>query len=561
MSDSAIKELNFKLKQLEDEYIIKKNLKLFCGTYNLKGKLIDESLEPWLCFHENSDIYILGFQELCELSTTSFIMQSDWIEREQLLIQEITHTFHSKGKLNIKMLKSCRLWGIFIVVYVKQELESSIRDVGVGSVATGILNTLGNKGTVAISLRLYETRLCFLCSHFASDTDQLERRNADYRYTIQNLRFPSEIATDPFDLDSHQIIVWCGDFNYRLDNLSLDETLEAINSNAFDKLVDYDQLKKQLQFKRAFQEFQEGQIKFKPTYKFLVKEDRYDVVTNSSGQATIAGSGSSKLKLPSWTDRVLYKLNDETGSNITLSQYSAINMLTISDHKPVYALFNIECKKIDEVAQKRVYDRLIKESDRKQNEERPHISLLSRVPELNFGTLTFYQTKCLSFEIENDGRTVANVDNEIHINEPRLNEDEISFINNHFSRDLSINSASLAVLFHHWFKIKPHRKDRLIPGQTFKFDVCTDFSQTNILRLNRLQHLDDFVIVKCINGNDVFVNVVCDYKPTLIGISLKALSLLDENSSFNSYDTKHVKDIEQQIMKIEESLDKGIICS
>jgi phosphatidylinositol-bisphosphatase len=546
--------LNLRLRQREDDYTVNENIKIFSGTYNLKGKNLDESLLPWFCFHEPCDLYVLGFQELCELSTTSLIINNDWLEREQLLIQNLNQTLCTQKKLNLTFIKLVRLWGIALVIYSTKELAKSINDIITDSVATGILNTLGNKGSVAISLKIHESRFCFLSSHFASDTEQLERRNADYRYTIEKLKLYSESINDLIDFDSHNFTIWLGDFNYRINNLPLDKTLELIYNNDFEQLLKYDQLSGQLEKKRVFIDFQEGKIKFKPTYKYAVKEDTYDIITNSNGQSSISGSGSSKVKLPSWTDRILWKLS--YGTNAKLIQYSCINTITISDHKPVYAIFNVDCKRIDLKMQKKIYDSLLKESDRRKNEERPRICLLTQPPEVNFGELTFYQKMFLSIEMKNEGKSIASVDTELHINGPKLTDDQIYFVNNHFGSSPSITSKKLTSLLNEWFKIKRTKIDILNPGQSFIIEITNYFSNTNIARLNSQRHLDDILIIKCLNGNDLFVNICCDYVPSIMGVSLKALSCLDNDKAFKDCEHVLIKHIESEVYKSENLIDK-----
>jgi phosphatidylinositol-bisphosphatase len=238
--EKDILSLNLRLKQREDDYTIKEKIKIFCGTYNLKGKTVDENLQPWFCFHESCDLYVLGFQELCELTTSSVLLNNDWVDRENTLIHHLNQVLGGNKKLNLEFFKLNRLWGILLVIYARRDLIKSISDIMMDSVATGILNTLGNKGSVAISFKIHETRVCFLSSHFASDTEHLEKRNADYRYTIEKLKFYSDKSNDLIDFDSHHLTIWVGDFNYRLNNLSLEKTLELINKNDFEELLKYD---------------------------------------------------------------------------------------------------------------------------------------------------------------------------------------------------------------------------------------------------------------------------------------------------------------------------------
>ena len=111
---------------------------------------------------------------------------------------------------------------------------------------------------------------------------------------------------------------------------------------------------------------------------------------NDLNQLNDNESSTVKVKLPSWTDRILFK---SLNAKINLIQYSCINTITISDHKPVYALFDVEIKKIDENKYNKIYDNLLKEADKRSNEEMPHISIDKY--EFDFDDCMFYDQKCL----------------------------------------------------------------------------------------------------------------------------------------------------------------------
>ena len=69
--------------------------------------------------------------------------------------------------------------------------------------------------------------------------------------------------------------------------------------------------------------FKEGLPIFPPSYKMQSNKNEYKL--------------SGKGRIPSWTDRVLYK-----GDNVSLLHYDcAINVFG-SDHRPVYALFVVK---------------------------------------------------------------------------------------------------------------------------------------------------------------------------------------------------------------------------
>ena len=73
----------------------------------------------------------------------------------------------------------------------------------------------------------------------------------------------------------------------------------------------------------------EGHITFDPTYKYDEDSDRYDT--------------SSKFRVPSWTDRILY--NDQESMQ---QVYYGRAELRFSDHRPVYSLFEVKVRTINE---------------------------------------------------------------------------------------------------------------------------------------------------------------------------------------------------------------------
>jgi phosphatidylinositol-bisphosphatase len=388
----------------------------------------------------------------------------------------------------------------------------------------------------------------------------LERRNADYRYTCENLRFEMTNQQNEYlDIDSHSIVFWLGDFNYRIDTLTLNDTLKLIMEADFDKLLRFDQLSRQLNEKRAFLDYKEGSVRFRPTYKYTVKSDVYDMVTNANGVQTVSGRGSStvKPKLPSWTDRVLWKCTDSVDM-VELIQYSSIQTITISDHKPVYGIFNVKLKQIDEVKYRKYFDLLLKESDRKQNEDRPKIKLMSEA-EINFGRLSFYQTKTLEILVKNDGLSNVSLDTYVHFVHPRDAKSTLKFEENHFGQHKSdstqskSHSTSISTLYNQWFKVKPYKIDSFKSNSIMNIKITVDFNQYNLHRLNRRQHLEDILVIKCLGGNDLFVNIVCDYVPTIMGVSLKGLSTLTQSfdkcnlAELFSQTEEHIKQTEMSV--------------
>lgn len=90
----------------------------------------------------------------------------------------------------------------------------------------------------------------------------------------------------------------------------------------------------------AFGGFTEGTISFAPTYKYDNGTNNYDT--------------SEKIRIPAWTDRVLF-----FGQAIQQLQYHRAELLS-SDHKPVKSLFEIEVRIIDKDKKERIQSELYK---------------------------------------------------------------------------------------------------------------------------------------------------------------------------------------------------------
>ncbi|XP_050524165.1 inositol polyphosphate 5-phosphatase E isoform X4 [Daktulosphaira vitifoliae] len=135
-------------------------------------------------------------------------------------------------------------------------------------------------------------------------------------------------------------VFWCGDLNFRLTN-SRQDIMKWINVHTFplDLPINQsfsDQLTECLLNDVIFRGFQEGPIKFAPTYKYDPGTKTFD--------------SSIKQRTPSYTDRILYKcgkspiLSSTSGlhcksSHIECITYCSVPSVCTSDHKPVWGLY------------------------------------------------------------------------------------------------------------------------------------------------------------------------------------------------------------------------------
>uniref|UniRef100_A0A803TSS1 Inositol polyphosphate-related phosphatase domain-containing protein n=1 Tax=Anolis carolinensis TaxID=28377 RepID=A0A803TSS1_ANOCA len=144
------------------------------------------------------------------------------------------------------------------------------------------------------------------------------------------------------------IVFWFGDLNFRIEDYGLHFIRESINKNRFSLLWEKDQLNMAKKREAILQEFSEGPLRFKPTYKFDLYSNEYDT--------------SGKKRKPAWTDRILWRVKHhrlpqeeeateeeeeaETEAAISVSLKSYVSHMTygISDHKPVTGSFELEMK-------------------------------------------------------------------------------------------------------------------------------------------------------------------------------------------------------------------------
>ncbi|KAG7389143.1 inositol polyphosphate 5-phosphatase [Phytophthora boehmeriae] len=120
-------------------------------------------------------------------------------------------------------------------------------------------------------------------------------------------------------------VFWFGDLNYRINGTRRMVDM-LLMKNQHEVLCANDQLQREMKAGNVFNHFREGQLLFRPTYKFDKRSDVYD--------------SSPKQRIPSWTDRVLYLSNDKMHDVELLSYRSQANFRT-SDHRPVCAVFQV----------------------------------------------------------------------------------------------------------------------------------------------------------------------------------------------------------------------------
>ena len=105
--------------------------------------------------------------------------------------------------------------------------------------------------------------------------------------------------------DRFDHVFYAGDLNYRIGQ-SRDYVDQKLKSMDIQDLIQYDELSIGLKEKKVFHGFKEAPITFQPTYKFDVEKVGSPLIFGPAPNSNQYDT-SKKQRVPSWTDRILYK--------------------------------------------------------------------------------------------------------------------------------------------------------------------------------------------------------------------------------------------------------------
>ncbi|XP_064955709.1 type IV inositol polyphosphate 5-phosphatase 11-like isoform X2 [Musa acuminata AAA Group] len=270
-------------------------------TWNMNGKASSGDMAEFIGWHRRFDLLAVGLQE---------VPKHDVGVQLQAALAE-TH----------RLLAAATMQSLQLFVFGPKNSQPLAKETRVDKHAVrGCGGLVGRKkGAVGVHIEFNGIRMVFISCHLSAHARNVEERNSQCRHISQSL-----FAKDGNPCRRHcHVTVWMGDLNYRLQGISTHPARSLIRKNLHNLLTSKDQLLREAKSGEVFVGYCEGSLSFKPTYKYDVGSNNYDT--------------SYKVRVPSWTDRILFKIDSSSGIDAALHSYESIDRVKTSDHKPVRA--------------------------------------------------------------------------------------------------------------------------------------------------------------------------------------------------------------------------------
>ena len=147
-------------------------------SWNLAEKIPNDADVAFMKALSEDDIVVLGAQECEDVK----------FRRNEGHKSRAWHTIQRKalGK-GFKNVVSHSLGGMKLDIYVKSEKKKLVKTVHVMDVPCGIGNVIGNKGGICAVLKIKDSYMAVVNSHFAAHQNKVKERNADYARVVSTI--------------------------------------------------------------------------------------------------------------------------------------------------------------------------------------------------------------------------------------------------------------------------------------------------------------------------------------------------------------------------------------
>ena len=269
---------------------------------------------------ETPDIYIIGLQEIVDLNAKNIIVFTSNSTRVESWNNLITKNLKELG--NFVMVKTVDLVGLFLVIFIKENLCGSLRNIESTIIRTGLMGTMGNKGSCMIRFNFNETSFIVSCCHLKAGAKNVDSRLTEISDILnKNIHIKN---SKEIKFKDHDVQFIFGDLNFRVE-MEYNNCLEFIKTGYIETLILYDQLMIKKSSNHDLFGLEELPIKFPPTYKFQLGTNEYCL---------------KDKRTPSWCDRILFNRSE----NVKGLFYNHVEC-TDSDHKPIYGIYKINLDK------------------------------------------------------------------------------------------------------------------------------------------------------------------------------------------------------------------------
>ena len=356
-----------------------------CARQLVNSEVFARHLLQALPSRNAPDLLVLCLQEIAPISY-SFLggsLLAPYFQRLNHAVQTAGMAWENTRYVNIVTLN---VGMTALMIFVPDDTVSRIRWLETAGVGFGFYE-MGNKGAVGARIGYAEedgtVELSLVAAHLAPMEYQVERRNEDWKVLVERLVFSSKNqelpAVTPWlksakgdgnsaaQLQSPpnlsrpesglftptSYLVLGGDLNYRTSSTKPSFTdlykyprpTEDLNDpNHYSFLLKADQLSHEMKAKRTCHGLQEAPITFPPTYKYSDKQ-RARVY---AGTDDALSWDWANQRWPSWCDRILYldfpastKSTEPSAPSITVDTYTALPLMSTSDHRPVALALSI----------------------------------------------------------------------------------------------------------------------------------------------------------------------------------------------------------------------------
>ncbi|XP_031124619.1 type IV inositol polyphosphate 5-phosphatase 11 [Ipomoea triloba] len=269
-------------------------------TWNMNGQVSMEDIEKLVEGNREFDLLVIGLQEVPRINVSKLLKNA--LSDIHILI----------GKAVMQSLQ--------LYIFGPKNLAPNIRELKVDMHSIGGFGGLirRKKGAVAIRVSYKGISMVFVSCHLSAHAHNVEERNLELKKISDSLFSKN---WNPYARPA-KVTVWLGDLNYRLQGIKTYPARDLIHGDLHKMLTSRDQLLQEAERGEIFNGYYEGALAFKPTYKYDIGSSSYDT--------------SHKVRVPSWTDRILFKIHS-SDINATLHSYESIDNIHSSDHRPVKA--------------------------------------------------------------------------------------------------------------------------------------------------------------------------------------------------------------------------------